>query len=185
LSAQIIDYSITGTFGSSAPSTLVSAPNATFDIQFSLLTQQPPNSFDARFTDESFALNGQTTFSGQSGIASFGMGIGTPSPTLTVSAGNNDLFTFDSLQELFTGHVSSPTLIPASLDFLLWSLNIPNASILANPHLTATVAVPELSSMRMFLIGLSSCAGFAILRNKRRMIAKNNIWIDGNLVAGD
>ena len=36
LSAQIIDYSITGTFDSSVSTTLVSAPNATFDIQFSL-----------------------------------------------------------------------------------------------------------------------------------------------------
>jgi hypothetical protein len=58
-SAQIIDYSITGTFGSSVPSTLVSAPNATFDIQFSLQAQQPPNpytnAFDAFFTDESYA----------------------------------------------------------------------------------------------------------------------------------
>src|SRR6516162_3283791 len=87
-SAQIIDYSVTGTFGSSVPSTPVSAPNATFDIQFSLPAQQPPNmfheSFDATFTDESYALNSQTIFSGKSGLALFGMGLGSLSPTLSV-----------------------------------------------------------------------------------------------------
>jgi hypothetical protein len=182
LSAQIIDYSITGTFGSSVPSTLVSAPNATYDIQFSLPAQQPPNpdtnAFGVHFTDESYALNGQTIFSGQSSRALFGMGILTPTDTLDVylPAPYNDGFFLDGLERLFSGAVSNPTLIPASLDFQGGLFGIPNGSgytsyVLPNTHVEATVAVPELSSMSMFSICLFSCAGLAILRNRRRMVA--------------
>jgi hypothetical protein len=202
LSAQIIDYSITGTFASSAPFTLVSAPNATFDIQFSLPAQQPPNpftlEFDADFTDASLALNDQTVFSGRSGFAAFGMGGDAPSDTLDVhlTSQNNDVFQFDEgpgqspFQELFTGSVSNPTLIPASFDFTFAGLVIPVGSTYTDVSVTraqvaATVAVPEPSSVMMIGIGLFSCAGLAILRNRRRMIAKNNIWIDGNFVAGN
>src|SRR5271166_5794705 len=123
-SAQIIDYSITGTFGSSVPSTLVSAPNATFDIQFCLQAQQPPNpyttGFDASFTDESYALNGQTIFSGQSSRASFDVGPEGQPDTLDVylPAQYNDGFFFEAFQRLFSGSVGHPTLIPASFDFL-------------------------------------------------------------------
>jgi hypothetical protein len=196
LPAQIIDYSITGTFASSAPSTLVSAPNATFDIQFSLPAQQPPNpftlGFDATFTDGSLALNGQTVFSGQSGFAAFGMGENTPSDTLDIhlTGENNDLFSFDAFQELFTGSVSNPTLIPASFDFTFAGLSIPVGSTftlaaVTNAQVAATVAAPEPSSVMMIGIGLFSCAGFVILRSRSRVVAENNIWIDGHLVPGD
>ena len=153
-SAQIIDYSVTGTFDSSVPATLVSAPNATFDIQFSLPAQQPPNpytnEFDVHFTDESYALNGQTIFSGQSSRASFGMGIPTPSYTLIVVLPTqyNVEFIFDSDQVLFSGSVSNPTLIPASFGFPFASVTIADGSgstpyQLVNGHVTATAAVPE------------------------------------------
>jgi hypothetical protein len=149
-SAQIIDYNITGTFASSVPSTLVSAPNATFDIQFSSPAQQPPNSFtngfDVFFTDESYALNGQTIFSGQSSRALFGMGIHSPTDTLDVYLPSqyNDGFFFDGLQELFTGAVSNPTLIPASFDFIAGTIDIGSTPYsLPNSHVTATAAVPE------------------------------------------
>jgi len=151
-SAQIIDYSITGAFGSSAPSTLLSAPNATFDLQFSLAAQQPPNqftnAFDAYFTDESYSLNGRTIFSGQSGRASFGMGFGTPTDTLDVylppQYGYG--FFFNAFQVLlYSGPVSDPTLVPASFDFLAGGLTISQGlgANLANSHATATAAVQE------------------------------------------
>jgi hypothetical protein len=113
-SAQIIDYNMTGTFGSSVPTTLVSAPNATFDIQFSQPAQQPPNqftnAFNATITDESYALNGQTIFSGESSLALFGLGLNSPSDTLDV-----DWVLLRRLQTHFSGAVSNPTLIPQTL----------------------------------------------------------------------
>jgi hypothetical protein len=142
-SAQIIDYNITGTFGSSVPTTQVSAPNATFDMQFSLPAQQPPNmftnAFNATITDESYALNGHTIFSGQSSLALFGLGLNSPTDTLDV-----DRFFFDAFQTLFSGSVSHPTLIPASFDLITGTVDI-NATPypLANAHVTATAAVPE------------------------------------------
>ena len=151
-SAQIIDYSITGTFGSSVPSTPVSAPNATFDIRFSLAAQQPPNpftdAFDATFTDESYALNGQRIFSGESSTALFGMGPFSPTDTLDVylPAQYNGGFFFNAFQRLYSGTVSNPTLIPASFDFITGTVDIANGLgpyTLANAHVTATAAVPE------------------------------------------
>jgi len=156
-SAQIIDYNITGTFGSSVPTTQESAPNATFDIQFSLPAQQPPNmftnAFSATFTDGSYALNGQTISSGGSNTALFGMGLGTPTDTLDVAG-----FFLDAFQTLFSGAVSNPTLIPANFDFITGTVDINGTQYgLANAHVTATAAVPEppplaLAGAAMFLM---------------------------------
>jgi PEP-CTERM motif len=122
----------------------------------------------------------QTVFSGQSGFAAFGMGENTPSDTLDVqlTGESNDKFFFDAFQQLFTGSVSNPTLIPASFDFKFAELAIPVGSTYTDVSVTsaqvaATVAVPEPASAMMIGIGLFSCAGFAILRNRRRMVATN------------
>ena len=184
-SAQIIDYSITGTFGSSVPSTLVSAPNATFDIQFSLPAQQPPNqftnAFDVFFTDESFALNGQTIFSGQSSRALFGLGLGTPTDALDVYLPSqyNDGFFFDDFQRLFSGSVSNPTLIPASFDFNSPTVDIANGLgttpyTLANAQVTATVAVPEPPPLALLGTATFLSASSLFFRQRRMGLAPQN-----------
>ena len=136
------------------------------------------NVFDVHFTDESYALNAQTIFSGQSSRALFGMGPGTPTDTLDLylPAQYNDGFFLEAFQRLFSGSVGKPTLIPARFDFLSGTFNIGIGVdyTLANAHVTATAAVPEPPPLALAGTATLLSASCLLFRQRRKRLAPQN-----------
>jgi len=174
--AQTLDYTVTGTFGDTAPLTQVSAADAAFKITFSLQAQQPTNSYTEAFDiapqDFSYTLNGTSVFNGVTTYGSVGRGLQTLSPTLSLALPGvtSSTFTFEVLQPnpLFQGSIGKPTLVATDFTPLVagfqWGTN--GYSALTTSHVSAVDPVPEPSSAMLLAVGVVVAGGF--LAAKRR-----------------
>ncbi|HEY0792963.1 MAG TPA: PEP-CTERM sorting domain-containing protein [Chthoniobacterales bacterium] len=181
--AQSMDYTVTGTFGDTAPLTQVSAADATFKATFSLLAQQPANPFTEAFDivpkDFSYWLNGTLVFNNVAAYGLIGHGLQTLSPTLslTLPGTANAGFTFDARQPnpLFQGSIGQPTLVAAEFTPLVagFEWGTTGYSPLGTSHISAAAAVPEPSVAALLIIGVVTAGGF--LAVKRCLLAVGHV----------
>jgi len=118
----VVQYTITGTFGSVVPSAPLSGPDGSYTIAFSLPQQPTPDYFDTTAGDfavynvpiaysyQCAGCSSPTLFSGPDGIVDFADATLGGMLAVDFIAGGNDYFWQFAGDQIFSGSVHQPTL---------------------------------------------------------------------------
>ena len=159
--------SSSGTFGGSASTTPMTAPNQTWSFSFLIDSNPLPNSTELESTrlpisGFEYRLNGSLVPANPSGAsfypALFGGGFDIETPEVIVALG----------PQMFSGTLASPTILPGVYTLGLDQNSVPSrigdASILG-AQVTIGAAVPEPASVGLSLLGL---VGLGLLLRRAR-----------------
>jgi hypothetical protein len=178
--ADSVAYSATGTFGPGTGSAPLAGPDGSFSISFSVDQNPTPDYFDATVGDfavfsvpisYSFLCNActtATTFDGLANDVDFAnAALGGLFVVEFVTGGHDYYFEFLG-DQLFSGPVDHPTLLPAMGDLQTsgrFGLDDNALVDLGNP--TVAVATPEPSTLALLLAALASLGVLAWFKAQR------------------
>jgi len=176
---SVVQYTISGTFGSSVPSAPLSGPDGTYNIAFTLSQQPAPDYFDATAGD--FAIynvsvnysyqcagcSSPTLFTGQDGIVDFADSSLGGLLAVDLMAGSHDYFWQFSGDQLFSGSVDQPTLEGYGPTWLAdcgsFELDAGDFVDVGNATITANVvSTPEPSTLGLLLAAAAMLAMISI-----------------------
>ncbi len=181
----LIQYTVTGTFGSSVNSAPLSGPNGTYSMSFTLPQNPTPDYFDTTAGDfaisnvpinYSFQCQGcgsSTAFNGNALDVDFaGPSLGGMFAVELLTGGHDYFFEFSG-PTIFSGTVDSPTLLaggPFNVTGGWFELDDNEFVDLGSATVTATaqgVATPEPSTFALLLTAMAALGAIAFVKSQR------------------
>jgi hypothetical protein len=181
----LIQYTVTGTFGSAVNSAPLSGPNGSYSMSFTLPQNPTPDFFDTTAGDfaignvplnYSFQCQGcssATVFNGNAFDVDFaGQSLGGMFVVELLTGGHDYFFQFAG-PTIFSGSVSDPTLLPGgpfSVTGGFFELDDNDFVALGDATVTATaqgVATPEPSTFALLLTAMAAIGALAFVKSQR------------------
>jgi len=178
---SVVQYTISGTFGSGVPSAPLSGPDGSYTIAFSLPQQPTPDYFDTSAGDfavynvpiaysyQCAGCSSPTLFSGPDGIIDFADSTLGGMLAVDLMAGGHDYFWQFAGDQIFSGSVDQPTLEAYGPVWLAncgsFELDAGDFVDVGNATVTAqVVSTPEPSTLALLLAAATALAMVSIAR---------------------
>src|SRR5262249_26866079 len=178
---SVVQYTISGTFGSGAPSAPLSGPDGAYTIAFSLPQHPSPDYFDSTAGDfavynvpidysfQCASCSSPTLFSGSDGIVDFADSTLGGMLAVDLMAGGHDYFWQFAGDQIFSGSVDQPTLEAYGPTWLAdcgsFELDAGDFVDAGNMTITAqVVSTPEPSTLALLIAAAAVLAMISIGR---------------------